>query len=52
MQWRWRHEVHRVQAGAVLWGGVPAGALKGAQGRLQAVKRGPGGRKGQLLKKD
>ena len=26
------HEVHGVQAGAVLWGGVPAGPLEGAQG--------------------
>jgi hypothetical protein len=44
----WRHGVHGMQAGAVLWGAVPAGALEGAQGRLQAVERGAGGWHGQL----
>jgi hypothetical protein len=32
-----------MQTSAVLWDGVPAGALEGAQGRLQAVERGAGG---------
>jgi hypothetical protein len=32
-------EVPSVQAGAVLWGAVPAGALESAQGGLQAAER-------------
>jgi hypothetical protein len=46
LQWCWHHEVYGVQACAVLWGGVPAGALEGAQGRLQAVERRASGWKG------
>jgi hypothetical protein len=39
-------QVHAVQAGAIVWGGVPAGALEGAQRQLQEVERRAGGHKG------
>jgi hypothetical protein len=39
-----------MQAGAVLWGALPASALAGAQGRLQAVERGGEGEQSEEVR--